>query len=129
MVSSNILAIYSATFSRNNLSILPTKPCVNLKITLLIFGEWWFKNGDRDGIFFAVSFEENNEIKPFYVDFIVLFKNKKIGLFGTKSGRTIKDSKEKSDGLQKYIINNKNIIGGIVTNTKPRDFSGRWVYF
>ena len=95
--------------------------------------EWWFKNGDRDATFFAVPYIENNKHKPFYVDFIVQFKNGSIGLFDTKSGNTIKDAREKSDGLQKYLAEQnkkgKNLTGGIVTNTNSRDFSGRWMCF
>lgn len=91
--------------------------------------EWWFKNGDRDATFFAVPYVENDEQKPFYVDFIVKFKGGKIGLFDTKSGNTIKDAREKSDGLQEYIKKHKNISGGIVANTNSRDFSGRWMCF
>ncbi|MFH1962853.1 MAG: DEAD/DEAH box helicase family protein [bacterium] len=91
--------------------------------------EWWFKNGVRDAIFFAVPYVENVEQKPFYVDFIVRFKNGSIGLFDTKSGNTIKDSREKSDGLQEYIKKHKNISGGIVANTNSKDFSGRWMCY
>ncbi len=91
--------------------------------------EWWFKNGDRDATFFALPYVENNERKPFYVDFIVKYKNGKIGLFDTKSGNTIKDAREKSDGLQEYLKKHKNLIGGIVTNTNSKDFSGRWVFY
>jgi len=91
--------------------------------------EWWFKNGDRDATFFAVSYIENDEQKPFYVDFIVKFNDGKIGLFDTKSGNTIKDAREKSDGLQEYTKKHKNIIGGIVANTNSKDFSGRWMCY
>jgi len=91
--------------------------------------EWWFKNGDRDATFFAVPYIENDEQKPFYVDFIVKFKDGKTGLFDTKSGNTIKDAREKSDGLQEYIKKHKNISGGIVANTNSRDFSGRWMCY
>jgi len=91
--------------------------------------EWWFKNGDRDATFFAVPYEENGEPKPFYVDFIVKLKNGSIGLFDTKSGRTIKDAREKSDGLQKYVQGHKELIGGIVSNTNSNDFSGRWMSY
>ncbi|MEF3691697.1 MAG: DEAD/DEAH box helicase family protein [Candidatus Moraniibacteriota bacterium] len=91
--------------------------------------KWWFKNGDRDATFFAVPYIENEEQKPFYVDFIVKFKNGKIGLFDTKSGNTIKDAREKSDGLQEYTKKYKNISGGIVANTNSRDFSGRWMCY
>ena len=91
--------------------------------------KWRFKNGDRDATFFAVPYVENDEQKPFYVDFIVKFKNGKIGLFDTKSGNTIKDAREKSDGLQEYIKKHKNISGGIVANTNSKDFSGRWMCY
>ncbi len=91
--------------------------------------EWWFKNGDRDSTYFAVPYMENGGHKPFYVDFIVQFKDGRIGLFDTKSGNTIKDAREKSDGLQKYIKEHKNVIGGIVSNTNPKDFSGRWMLY
>ncbi len=91
--------------------------------------KWWFKNGDRDATFFAVPYVENNEHKPFYVDFIVKLNDGSIGLFDTKSGNTIKGAREKSDGLQKYINSHKNIIGGIVANTNSKDFSGRWMCY
>ena len=91
--------------------------------------EWWFKNGDRDATFFAVPYIENGKNKPFYVDFIVKFKNGSIGLFDTKSGNTIKDAREKSDGLQEYIKKHKGLVGGIVANTDPREFKGRWMCY
>ncbi len=90
---------------------------------------WWFKNGDRDATFFAVPYIENGEEKSFYVDFIVCLKNGKIGFFDTKSGNTIKDAREKSDGLQNYIKKNQNFFGGIVANTNSRDYTGRWMCF
>ena len=95
--------------------------------------DWWYKNGDRDAIFFAVQYTENGEHYPFYVDFIVRFKDGSIGLFDTKSGRTIKDAREKSDGLLKYIVENnkggKKFTGGIVANTNSHNFSGRWMCY
>ncbi len=95
--------------------------------------EWWFKNGDRDSTFFAVPYMEDGNQNPFYVDFIIRFKNGRIGLYDTKGGRTIKDAKEKSDGLQKYIEgqnkNGKKMVGGIVANTNSKDYSGRWVCY
>lgn len=95
--------------------------------------EWWFKNGDRDSTYFAVPYIENDEQKPFYVDFIVQFKDGSLGLFDTKSGRTIKDAREKSDGLQKYVEEQnkkgKKLIGGLVANTDSKNFSGRWVVY
>ena len=94
--------------------------------------DWWFKNGDRDAAFFAVTYE-NGEPKPFYVDFIVKLKDGRIGLFDTKSGITIRIAGSKAEGLYNYIKkenkNGKKLFGGIVTNTDPRNFRGRWIYF
>ena len=93
--------------------------------------DFWFKNGDRDQTYFSLPYKEGKQINLFYVDFIVKFKNGKIGLFDTKSGRTIDTAKNKSDGLQDYIKENKKhkIFGGIVTNKDNKNFSGKWVLF
>ena len=94
--------------------------------------KWWFKNGDRDATFFAVPYEENGEGRPFYVDFIVQFKDGRIGLFDTKSGQTIKNALEKSDGLKIYIKEHgkeKKLVGDIVANTDSRNFKGRWMLY
>ena len=92
--------------------------------------EWWFKNGDRDATFFAVPYDDNTT--PFYVDFIVKFKNGKIGLFDPHSTH-LADFGSKSDGLQKYIKDenkkSKNLFGGIVANTDNRNYKGGWIYF
>lgn len=94
--------------------------------------EWWFKNGDRDATFFAVPYN-NGEKKPFYVDFIVKLKDKRIGLLDTKSGFTQELAGSKVDGLYKYIKKEnkkgKKLFGGIVTNIDQKKYKGRWVYF
>ncbi|MCD6282915.1 DEAD/DEAH box helicase family protein [bacterium] len=92
---------------------------------------WWFKNGERDATFFAVSYQKHGTRFPFYVDFIVMLTDGRIGLFDTKSGRTIEDSVEKSDGLQHYTAKNRSqkVFGGIVANTDQRNFAGRWMVF
>jgi len=93
--------------------------------------EWWFKNGDRDKTFFAVPYD-NGEQKPFYVDFIVGLKDKRIALFDSKAGITRQVAGPKIDGLYKYIKSankkGKKLFGGIVTNT-DRNYRGRWIYF
>jgi type III restriction enzyme len=91
--------------------------------------EWWFKNGTSELSSFAIPYADNDQIKLFYIDFIVKLKNGKIGLFDTKSGDTIRDSKAKIDGLFSYLNNRKTLIGGIVTNTDQRNYSDRWVFF
>lgn len=93
---------------------------------------WWFKNGDRDATFFAVPYD-NGEQRPFYVDFIIKLKDGRIGLFDSKAGFTQKLAGPKIDGLYKYMQSeNKKggkLFGGIVANTDPRNYRGRWVYF
>lgn len=81
--------------------------------------EWWFKNGERDGPYFAVPYKDDqDEDQIFYVDFIVLFDDGRIGLIDTKSGWTAKSAGTRSDGLQKYIQGQnkkgKNLFGGII---------------
>ncbi|MCX8015133.1 MAG: hypothetical protein N2748_03860, partial [candidate division WOR-3 bacterium] len=96
--------------------------------------EWWFRNGDQDATYFAVPYaEEDGILKPFYIDFIVKFKDGSIGFFDTKTGFTRKLAGPKVEGLYQYIKNaNKKGIklwGGIVTNTDERKLNGRWIYF
>ena len=92
--------------------------------------EWWFKNGDEGLSFFAVPYQdENDENRSFYIDFIVKFKDGRIGLFDTKSGNTIIDSRYKSDGLQEYIQRHqvdKNFIGGIITSDADINNANIW---
>jgi type III restriction enzyme len=80
--------------------------------------EWWFKNGQRDGTYFAVPYVENEQVLPFYVDWVVKYKNGKVGLFDTKEGITAKEAKTKAEGLAKYIKTEsdkgKKLFGGIV---------------
>lgn len=93
--------------------------------------KWWFKNGDRDMTYFAVPYEKENSSAPFYVDFIVFYKNNEVGLYDTKQGITLDtfDTYIKNMGLQKYLNNEKykkfKLHGGIVSNTNV-DYSGNW---
>lgn len=79
--------------------------------------KWWFKNGESDKKYFAVSYidPDDNEQHGFYVDFVIRMKDGRIGLFDTKSGITTKIARPKAEALAKYIKNNKkkNIFGGI----------------
>lgn len=82
--------------------------------------KWWFKNGESESKYFAISYIDSNGIeRAFYIDFIVMMEDGRIGLFDTKSGITAKVAKEKSESLVKYINsqnrkNNKKLWGGIV---------------
>ncbi len=89
--------------------------------------KWWFKNGKQDATYFAVPYVENGVGKLFYVDFIVMLADGKIGLFDTKGGVFAKDAKDRAEGLFKYIQTenkkDKKLFGGIVIKEKN---SWRW---
>lgn len=80
--------------------------------------EWWCKNGERDGTFFAVPRMDGEDPVPFYVDWIVKYKDGRIGLFDTKSGITAETAGSRAEGLTKYINEQngkgKTLLGGIV---------------
>ncbi|OHD57345.1 MAG: hypothetical protein A2Y33_07630 [Spirochaetes bacterium GWF1_51_8] len=80
--------------------------------------KWWFKNGRQDGSYFAVPYIENGQEKPFYLDFLVMLNDGRLGLFDTKGGIYAKTAKERAEGLSKYIAaenkTGKNLFGGIV---------------
>jgi len=84
--------------------------------------KWWFKNGRQDGSYFAVPYVEDGQEKPFYLDFVVMLNNGRIGLFDTKGGIYAKTAKERAEGLAEYIAvenkKGKNLFGGIVLKDK-----------
>lgn len=90
--------------------------------------KWWFRNGEGEIKYFAVLYKDENGFeRAFYVDFIVVFKDGRIGLFDTKGGMTAIEAGPRAEGLQKYIkIENKKgkkLWGGIVIFEK-----GAWRY-
>lgn len=92
--------------------------------------EWWYRNGEQDKVHFALPYTNEGNESPFYVDFIVSLKGKKVGFFDTKSGFTIQEAKTsgKIDGLNEFVQSDTNFLGGIVANTK-KDQSGIWKIF
>ncbi|MDP3947750.1 MAG: DEAD/DEAH box helicase family protein [bacterium] len=90
---------------------------------------WWYKNGEGEKKYFSVKYRDGKKVpRGFYVDFIVLTKDGKVGLFDTKAGRTAEDSKQKAEALQRYIKeqnekHNKKLWGGIVV---PKNDSFRY---
>lgn len=88
--------------------------------------DWWYKNGESDSVHFAIPYDDAGTQRSFYVDWIIKYKNGKIGLFDTKRGDA-PDAKSKAEGLCKYIeeqnSKGKNIFGGIVVSK-----NGSWRY-
>lgn len=104
--------------------------------------KWWYKNGDaKNDIYFGIPYDKEQGGKAtFYPDFIVYYKDNKIGIFDTKKGRTEteKATELKAVALQKYIKESKDkkLFGGILkpTDTKntiwqinnSTDYKGEW---
>lgn len=78
---------------------------------------WWWQNGDEHmQANFGIKYGLDYTFQP---DFIVFFKNGKIGIFDTKASGDREDkNKIKSEALQKYIKEEnkkgKNIFGGLI---------------
>jgi len=104
--------------------------------------EWWWQNGSEHmSLNFGIKYNTKSTFQP---DFIVLFKDGKLGIFDTKaSGFNEDDNELKGEALQDYINKeNRNIFGGLViregqhfrlnTNEKYISFeenSDDWKYF
>ena len=90
--------------------------------------DWWYKNGDQGKEHFAVPYTNlQNELRLFYVDFIIKFKSGKIGLFDTKTRRYDLEAPNKHNALIEYLENQNELntdrilIGGILI---PEETSG-----
>lgn len=90
--------------------------------------EWWFKNGNQGKEYFAIKYfnSVDNKEALFYPDFIIKFKNGKIGIFDPKKGQTATDQ-EAADKAKALVLKLKELgkgyIGGIAVFE-----SGVWNY-
>jgi len=93
---------------------------------------------------FGIKYNKKSTFQP---DFIVLFKDGRIGIFDTKaSGFNEDDNRLKSDALQQYIKEenkkSKNLFGGLVIKDKEhfkinikenyksyKENQKEWIYF
>ena len=68
--------------------------------------EWWLKNGTgKDDLGFRYNDSTINDMRVFYPDWIVKFKDNRIGIFDTKGGITAKsqETKDKAECLARRI--------------------------
>ena len=80
--------------------------------------EWFWKN-DSDDVESNFGIKIPGKRKTFRPDFIVKFKDGRIGIFDTKGGQYPDDDKLKSDALSLYVLNERNnmkrnVFGGLV---------------
>lgn len=73
--------------------------------------DWWYKNGEVQQQYFALSYQTKDEetgltkLLNFFPDYIVRYNDGSVGIYDTKSGRTVTEQPtyDKSDALQSYI--------------------------
>ncbi|MDO8497059.1 MAG: DEAD/DEAH box helicase family protein [bacterium] len=80
--------------------------------------EWWFKNGNYGKDYLAIPYRNTEDKKDalFYPDWIIRFKDGRVGIFDTKAGNTgtPQETKDKAVVLTKWIERlGKNYVGGI----------------
>ena len=76
--------------------------------------KWWWQNGDEHlALNFGIKYNSKSTFQP---DFIVLFKDGRLGIFDTKtSGYNEDDNKLKSEALQDYLKKGReNMFGGLI---------------
>lgn len=79
--------------------------------------EWWFQNGNEHMVLnFGIKYGTKSTFQP---DFVIMFKDGRIGIFDTKaSGDREDENKIKSEALIKYIEEEnkkgKKLFGGLV---------------
>lgn len=80
---------------------------------------WWWKNGEDKQDYFGVRYEYQGGIFTFYPDYLVQFKDGRIGIFEVKDtsdrdGTT--KTKAKAEALQTWLIQQKRkeLFGGIM---------------
>ncbi|RYF87822.1 MAG: restriction endonuclease subunit R, partial [Chitinophagaceae bacterium] len=108
--------------------------------------EWWYKNGDKNKEDFAVTYQSRfNELKGFFVDFVIKLKSGTIALFDTKTLDSDSEFVNKHNALNKYIqeqnASGRDMIGGVIISkgegvwkycdnqiSSPKDTTG-WLSF
>jgi len=80
--------------------------------------DWWFKNGDYGKNYLAIPYRNTEEKKDalFYPDWVIRFKDGRVGIFDSKDGDTgtSQETKDKAVALAKWVKKlGKNYVGGI----------------
>lgn len=92
--------------------------------------DWWFKNGDSGKEFYSLKYYNTakKEEALFYPDWILKFKDGRIGIFDTKSGQTAQNPEGRAEGLANKLkeLNESGgkYVGGLVVLE-----NNQWYYF
>ena len=86
--------------------------------------EYFWKNGSEHmNTNFGIEKEDGTAFQP---DFLIQFKDGRVGIFDTKAGKGFNenDNEVKSNALQQYIVDEnrkgKNLVGGLVVKDKEK---------
>ena len=91
--------------------------------------DWWFKNGSsgKEAYGFKYKNTSTQEESLFYPDWIVRFKDGRIGIFDTKGGITATNTEGRAEALAQKLkaLNSEglNVIGGVVLQE-----NAQWYY-
>jgi type III restriction enzyme len=92
--------------------------------------EWWFKNGEGSKEYYCLKYfnTQTKEDALFYPDWILKFKDGRVGIFDTKSGFTAQNPEGRAEGLADKLNNlnsgGKKFVGGLVVLE-----NNQWYYF
>lgn len=92
--------------------------------------DWWFKNGDSGKEYYCLKYYNTakKEEALFYPDWILKFKDGRIGIFDTKSGNTAQNPEGRAEGLADKLIelnqSGGNYVGGLVVLE-----NNQWYFF
>jgi type III restriction enzyme len=93
--------------------------------------EWWYHNGANQRRYLAIKYYKDgprSKLSSFYPDFLVLYKDGRLGIYDTKAGitNTAPETTQKSNALLAYLdIQQQAVHGGIInvtTEVKPARF-------
>lgn len=90
--------------------------------------EFWYKNWVSNKIYFWILYIYEWKQSVFYPDFIVKYKDWKIGIFDTKAWMTASEMKTKfkAESLQEYCENKDNIFWWIVIKNWNSFYLNSW---
>ncbi len=92
--------------------------------------DWWFKNGDSGKEYYCLKYYNTakKEEALFYPDWILKFKDGRIGIFDTKSGQTAQNPEGRAEGLANKLKelneNGGKYVGGLVVLE-----NNQWYFF
>jgi len=87
--------------------------------------EWWYRNGTNKALYLGIPYQDDRGVEAgSYPDFIVQFKDGRVGIYETKAGITATQDETglKSDAIRAYVkqysTRERPLTGGIIDARK-----------